>query len=87
MKRFDPAAHLTRQQRRVGVGVLRDCAINYPMVAGLKNQTDTLFRQLTERSVDGSVKRIKHRWLSYPLEQSAKRHVARVLRGVNGNLR
>jgi hypothetical protein len=59
-KRLNPASHLARQQCRLGIVVLGDCAINHPMVTGLKHQTDALFRQPTERSVDGSVKLIKH---------------------------
>src|SRR5258708_34015159 len=84
VKSLNPATHLARHQRRMGVVVLRDCAINDPIVARLKNQTDALSRQLAKRSVDGSVKRIKHRWGS-PARWNKGRSA--MLRGVNGDLR
>jgi len=59
-KRFHPPPHKAGQQRGVSVGILWDRTVYNPTVAGLKNQAYALFRQLTERSVDGSVKRIKH---------------------------
>jgi hypothetical protein len=59
-KGFHPAPHVAGQQRRVSIGILGDRAIYNPTVTGLKNQAYALFRQLAQRSVDGSLKRIKH---------------------------